>query len=326
MRAPARGTLWLRVVAGFALLASLVVNFGVIDLITAVAPSPEWEPVRMLEAGWGIVFGILLPIGFAAQFRRGGGPVATVQQLVVVTASLALATLLTLKAHEWLLVLFWAAMTAAIIALHPARSQVFALPRRADPVLAGTAALGLLPAAVYAAQMAANHRAGLIGDDTNGFEHWTVQAALPIALVLLVALSALKTDGWRIPAASAAISAALLGALAIADDGSLGDFATAWGIATLAWSALIFAALARTSQRPTLGEPLGEAAIVEPGPPTNTRGSPTRLLGTEGRRSRRPRSRWPRRPPPAAPTEHHPTRVPYARAAPRVPMDATRPR
>ena len=245
----AESTLWLRVVAGFALLVSLVVNFGIIDLLTAVAPSPEWEPVRMLEAGWGIVFGILLPIGFAAQLRRGGGPVATVQQLVVVTASMGVATLLTLKAHEWLLVLFWAAVTTAIIALHPARPQIFARPRSVDPTLATLAALATAPAAIYAAQMAANHRAGLTGDDTNGFEHWTVQAALPIALVLLVALSALKTPGWRIPAASAAIGAATLGALAIADDGSSGDFATTWGIATLAWSALILAALARGTLR-----------------------------------------------------------------------------
>jgi hypothetical protein len=42
------------IVAGLALLVSLVVNFGVIDLATAIAPSPEWEPVRMVEAGWGI--------------------------------------------------------------------------------------------------------------------------------------------------------------------------------------------------------------------------------------------------------------------------------
>jgi hypothetical protein len=222
-----------------------VINFGIIDLLTAVAPSPEWEPIRMLEAGWGIVFGILLPIRFAAQLRRGGGPIASVQQLVVVTASMAVATLLTLKTHEWLLVLFWAAITAAIIALHPARARVFTRPRTADPVLAGLAALATVPAIVYAAQMAANRRAGLIGDDTNGFEHWTIQAALPIALVLLVALSALKTEGWRIPAASAAIGAAILGALAIADDGSSGDFTTTWGIAALAWSALILAAFTR---------------------------------------------------------------------------------
>jgi hypothetical protein len=239
----------LRIVAGLALLASLVLNFGLVDLITAIDPSPEWQPVRLLEAGWGIVFGILLPIPLAAQLRRGGGPVASLQQLVVLTAALALATLLTLKAHEWLLVAFWAAVTAIIVALHPARAQLLARPAKPDPVLATVAALALVPAAIYAAQMAANHRAGLPGDDTNGFQHWTVQAALPIALVLLVALSALKTDGWRIPAITAAIGAATLGLFAIVDKGNAGDLSTGWGAGALEWGIVVLLATARAHRR-----------------------------------------------------------------------------
>jgi hypothetical protein len=239
----------LRIVAGLALLASLVLNFGLVALITAIDPSPEWQPVRLLEAGWGIVFGILLPIPLAAQLRRGGGPVASLQQLVVLTAALALATLLTLKAHEWLLVAFWAAVTAIIVALHPARAQLLAGPAKPDPVLATVAALALVPAAIYAAQMAANHRAGLPGDDTNGFQHWTVQAALPIALVLLVALSALKTDGWRIPAITAAIGAATLGLFAIVDKGSAGDLSTGWGAGALEWGIVVLLATARAHRR-----------------------------------------------------------------------------
>lgn len=242
----ARGTAALRVVAGLALLVSLVPNFGIVDLVTAIAPSGEWVPLRMLEAGWAIVFGVLFPVGFAAQLRRGGGPVASVQQLVVLTASLALATLLTTKPHEWLLVAFWAAVTAAVVALHPARSRVVAFGRPADLRLAALAAAALAPAGVYAAQMAAHYRAGLAGDDTNGFEHWTVQSAAAIAIVLLVALSAIKADGWRIPAISAAVSAALLGAPAIASDGGPADFSAGWGVAVLAWSALVLLATAST--------------------------------------------------------------------------------
>ena len=177
--------------------------------------------------------------------------------------------------------LFWAAVTAAVAALHPARAQLLALPRRADPALAGLAALAAVPAALYAAQMAANRRAGLIGDDTNGFEHWAVQAALPIALVLLVALSALKTDGWRVPAASAALGAAALGALGIADHGSRGDVATAWGVAALRWleetppgapySGPQDIEEPITHPATRASEPLGEAAIVEQGPPARHR-------------------------------------------------------
>ena len=239
----------LRAVAGLALLVSLLLNFGIVDLITAIAPGPEWERVRMIEAGWGIVFGILFPIGLAAQLRRGGGPVASVQQLIVITASLAIATLLSLKAREWLLVAFWAAVTAAIAAFHPARRQLLARPRKPDPILATVAALAVVPAAIYATQMAAKHRAGFPGDDTNGFEHWTVQAALPIALVLLVALSALKTDGWRVPAITAAIGAVLFGALGVADTGSRGDVPTGWAWATLEWGLVVLLAIATAKRR-----------------------------------------------------------------------------
>ena len=238
----------LRVVAGLGLLTSLVLNFGLVDLLTAIDPSPEWEAVRLLEAGWGIVFGILLPIPLAAQLRRGGGPVATLQQLIVVVASLAIGTALTLKAHEWLLVAFWAVVTAAIVALHPARKQLLAHPSKPDPILAVVAALALIPAAVYAAQMAANHRAGLPGDDTNGFQHWTVQAALPIALAGLVALSSLKTDGWRVPAITAAIGAATLGLFAIVDRGSSGDLSTGWGAGALEWGIVVLLAVAVTER------------------------------------------------------------------------------
>lgn len=231
---------------------SLVLNFGIVDLLTAIAPGPEWEPVRMLETGWGIVFGVLLPIPLAAQLRRGGGPVATLQQLVVTTAALAIATLLTLKAHEWLLVGFWAGITAIIVALHPARAQVFALRGRrgqADPILAIVAALALVPAVIYAADMAANRRAGLPGDDTNGFEHWTIQASLPLALTGLVALSALKTDGWRIPAITAATGAAVFGALAVVDKGSQGDLSTGWGAGTFEWAIVVLLAIAVTHRK-----------------------------------------------------------------------------
>ena len=155
----ARGTVALRVVAGIALLVSLVPNFGIVDLVTAIAPAGEWVPLRMLELGWAIVFGILFPVGFAAQLRRGGGPLATLQQLVVVTVSLGVATLLTTKPHEWLLVAFWAAATAAVVALHPARSRVLALGRmKAERALAALAALAVVPAGIYAAQMAAQRR------------------------------------------------------------------------------------------------------------------------------------------------------------------------
>jgi hypothetical protein len=228
-----------RLVAALGLAASLVAGFGVIDLVTALAPGPEWEALRMLEAGWGIVFGLVIPIALALQITRGAGPVAAVQQLVVVTMSLALATLATAKAREWLLVGVLTVFTAVVIALHPARSRVLRAGGSPDRALAALALLAAVPAGVYAARMAANRRHGLIGDDTLGFEHWTVQSALPVCLVLLLALSAAKTDGWRVPAASAAIGSVTLGAIAIMAGDVPANVGTGWAIATIAWGALV---------------------------------------------------------------------------------------
>src|SRR6478752_7459419 len=110
----------LRITAGLALAVSLTLNFGIVDLVTAIAPSSEWEPIRLLEGGWGLLFGIVLPIALASQLRRAGSPVASLQQIAVVTLSLAFATILTVRAHEWLLVAALAAITVGIVALHPA--------------------------------------------------------------------------------------------------------------------------------------------------------------------------------------------------------------
>jgi hypothetical protein len=238
IRRPARSAVPSRVIAAVGLMASLVAGFGVIDLVTALAPGPEWEALQMLEAGWGIVFGVLIPIALVVQLGRGAGPVAAVQQLVVVTASLALATLLTAKTREWLLVLVLAGFTAVVIALHPARSRVFRVGGACDRRLAALAALAAVPAGIYAVRMAANRRAGLIGDDTLGFEHWTVQSALSVCLVLLVALSAAKTDGWRVPAASAAVGSVTLGAVAIMAGDVPANVNPGWAIAAIVWGVL----------------------------------------------------------------------------------------
>ena len=74
-----------------------------------------------------------------------------------------------------------------------------------------------------------------------------------------------------------------------------------------------------TERSITLSErPLGEAAIVEPGPPTNAHGRPQRLLGTRRAKIATSQSRWPRRLPIAAPTTTTQRGWRTPRALPRV--------
>src|SRR6266550_1805842 len=60
-------------------------------------------------------------------------------------ASLAIAALLTMKAREWPLVLAVAALALVVIAVHPARSRLALRYRAPDRVLAGLAALAVVP-------------------------------------------------------------------------------------------------------------------------------------------------------------------------------------
>ncbi len=133
-----------------------------------------------------------------------------------------------------------ATFTAVIVALHPARTRLLVAEHRPDRALAALAAVAASLACIYAEQMAAERRPGVAGDETHGFEHWTAQSALAICLVLLVALRALRTEGWRAPGASAAAGAVILGGLAsIAGGGVPGGFSIGWAIAAVAWGTLV---------------------------------------------------------------------------------------
>ena len=63
-------TTWLKAVALVVALASLTINFGLIDLIDGYTGYIDQERNQVLDAGWGLVFGVILPLGLLAQLRR----------------------------------------------------------------------------------------------------------------------------------------------------------------------------------------------------------------------------------------------------------------
>ena len=63
-------TTWLKAVALVVALASLTINFGLIDLIDGYTGYIDQARNQVLDAGWGLVFGVILPLGLLAQLRR----------------------------------------------------------------------------------------------------------------------------------------------------------------------------------------------------------------------------------------------------------------
>ena len=256
-----RRTSTLKALALVIALASLTINFGVIDFVDGFTGYVDQARNQVLDVGWGAMFGVILPLGLLAQLRRPERRIAGIQQTAVVAIALAGAG--ALGAAWWYVALAGGlgCASAALIALHPARRTLLARGPRLDATMLALAAIAAVPALVYAWRMASAQRRELPPADavSNGLHHWTVMAALALAVLLLVMLAAFRTAGWRIPAISASIAAgawAISCLLAPAD--AAGSEGHAWGWAVLAWAVATFACAAwpRTRDRSVTAEAL----------------------------------------------------------------------
>ena len=238
-------TTWLKAVALVVALASLTINFGLIDLIDGYTGYIDQARNQVLDAGWGLIFGVILPLGLLAQLRRAQRRIAGIQQTAVVALALAMAGV---AGEAWRYVAVAAGVAgvgAVLVALHPARATFLARGQHLDVVMLALAAVAAVPSLGYASRMASAQRDDLPPADavSNGLHHWSVMATLALLVPLLVLLSALRTMGWRIPAISAAIAA---GGWAIscllAPESAAGSEGHAWGWAVVGWAVVTFTA------------------------------------------------------------------------------------
>jgi hypothetical protein len=243
-------------------LASLTINFGLIDLIDGYTGFVDQARNQVLDAGWGLVFGLVLPIGLLAQLRRPERRIAGIQQTGIVALALALAAVLGTAWWYLGLAAGIAGACAVLLALHPARRTFLRRGRGLEPAMLALAALAAVPSLVYAGRMASAQRRDLPPADavSNGLHHWAVMTALGLLVLLLVLLAGLRTAGWRIPAFSASIAA---GGWAIscllAPDSAAGSEGHAWAWAALAWAVLVLAASVRPQARE---RPVVESALA----------------------------------------------------------------
>ncbi len=249
----------MKAVALVVALASLTINFGLIDLIDGYTGFVDQARNQVLDAGWGLVFGVVLPIGLFAQLRRPERRIAGIQQTGTVALALAVAAVIGAAWSYLALAAGIAAACAVLVALHPARRTFLRRGPRLEPAMLALAAFAAVPSLVYAGRMASAQRRDLPPADavSNGLHHWTVMTALGLLVLLLVLLAGLRTAGWRIPAFSASIAA---GGWAIscllAPASAAGSEGHGWAWAALAWAVVVLAAAVRPQGR--------ERTVVEP--------------------------------------------------------------
>src|SRR6266513_6066517 len=84
-------TTFMKTVAVAVALASLTINFGLIDLIDGFTGYVDQARNQVLDVGWGAMFGVIVPLGLLTQLRRPERRIAGIQQLAIVALALALA-------------------------------------------------------------------------------------------------------------------------------------------------------------------------------------------------------------------------------------------
>jgi len=244
-----------RLLASGALILSLgfwIVGYGLIDLIDGFTGFVDQSRNQVLDAGWGAMFGIVLPLGLLAQVRRATRGIAALQQIGVVLVALTAATLAAADWRYLTLIALLGSVLAIMLVLHPERRTFLRRGRLLKPQLALLAGIAAIPCLLGARDSTAARRNGLgpVDAQTHGFQHWTVMTALALAVLLLVLLAALGTSGWRLPAWSASAAAATWGIAALCGSGraAAGSYGSFWACCALAWAAAV-AAVAQVELR-----------------------------------------------------------------------------
>jgi hypothetical protein len=202
---------------------------------------------RVHDLGHGIWAGIFLAVGYLSQLRAPERRIAGFQQVCLALAAEAIAA--ALSVDEFLLfILGFGLLTAALGWLHPAREQVFARgPGLSLPLLI-LAIAAAIPLTLYAFDMAELQRTGLPGDSHVEERHWLTMAGVALSIWLVAGLAAFRTPGWRIPAWSAGLGAAVFGVASMVFPAYPGSVGSEWGLASLL-GGVAFVALAEWVRR-----------------------------------------------------------------------------
>ncbi|WP_432971593.1 hypothetical protein [Dactylosporangium sp. CA-233914] len=222
----------------FALTWLVYPGFGVPDL--AVTWDPAWAVA--LNAGWGLLFTVLVAAAFVRIAVRPQRSAPAVVQLLCVAAVLAVSAAVS---FEWglLLVALAVAGETLAVAFVPGREPLTAGGVRVDRPLAVLAGLGALPWLLYAHEMYAANRVGLPDDITIGLDHYSVQGAVGLVLVVLSVTAAAWARGRRYVGVGAGLVAAYLGLVCLAQPDTPGGLAPVWSALSILWG-IAFGAVA----------------------------------------------------------------------------------
>ncbi len=218
----------------FAMAALTFPGFGLIDLLTTW--DPDWPVV--LEAGWGLLFTVLVGTAFVAiaVFPRRSAP--AVVQLLVVSGALGVSAAISREAPALALAAVLTAQTLLFLAIRD-REALRPRPLIVWWPLALVASLGVVPWSIYAWRMYEANRMGLRDDITIGVDHYAVQGATAIGIAALAFLAAIWPRGRRFIGVCVGLVAGYLGVVSYAWPGTPAAYHRVWSLLSVAWGVVI---------------------------------------------------------------------------------------
>lgn len=248
------------ILAGLLGVAWALPLFGFPSLILGWFETGDRLSHRVHDLGYGVWGGLFMAVGYLSQLRDPERRIAGLQQAAVALVGFAVAVALSADVGLTLLILVGSAVLTAVLgSLHPVRDRLFQPGNRPSAPLLGLAVVAAVPLTLYAIEMAGLQRSGLPSDPHVVERHWSTMAATALSIWLVGALAGLRTPGWRIPAWSAGLGAAVFGTASVVFPAYPGSVGATWGLVALI-SGAVFVAVgeweARRERRPVT-EPSG---------------------------------------------------------------------
>jgi hypothetical protein len=232
----------------FALTWLVLPGFGLIDL--SVTWDPDWPVV--LEASWGVFMTVLVGGSFLAV---GIAPRRTAPAQVTLLVTCATWLVAAAAGLEWQLLGYVGLLVVqalVLAALLPAREPVRPFSWSVSRPLLAVAALGVVPALLHAERMFAANRRGagvIIGDVTMGVDHYAVQGALALALVVLAGTAAVWPRGRRLLGIGVGLCAGYVGLVSSAFPSTWAGLSPTESVLCMTWAVLVAVLSVATAAR-----------------------------------------------------------------------------
>ena len=229
---------WLAYTACASLLVLLygVAFFGLTSLALAWFQTRTGVAGPVTEVGYGVLVGIFLTLGLVSQLRHADQHVAGLQQAFLVVPALLIGSALARDAQNVEAALIVLVGVGVLVALRPERGELLRIATRPDPWLLGIVLVAAIPLIWYAVAMGAQAQ-DLIGPPHH-VQRLSTMAAMAVAIVLVGLLTALRTQGWTLPAWCAGVATIVFGLASFLYPTHPGAAGSAWGGVAMAGGAL----------------------------------------------------------------------------------------